>query len=121
MPLPKKGSYAELVAQANANSFIGKEEPTAKVKQSKPPKLIKGVSPRQARLLLELLGGSRFLLSVAGEQYACGRTDVGWVMCALQEDAEERSLNIDASACSCPQNKMHQRVCKHMEALKKFV
>lgn len=127
MPLPKPGSYAELLAHVNASSFLlpsGYEPKEAKPRNKKLDKLFAAVekmSDAQRAVLLELVRGERFLIAAKGERFGCKRTAVGFGVHGFEADSTEHTVTVDGSACSCPQNRISNRTCKHMRAVCSFL
>lgn len=124
MPLPRKGSYAELLARANYNSCLVNDqatEPAKLVVKTRLQKLLKTLhrlTAAQRALIVEVLTGARKLVTVRGEALAVKRGATQWHVCGLDAQAVDRSVHIDASGCSCPQSSKLRKTCKHMEAVR---
>jgi len=68
--------------------------------------------------LRDLVARRRLPVLIRGKLYGVARTRFGWSLTGL--DGHERQLNVDATTCSCEDNRFRHHTCKHMEALKCF-
>lgn len=124
MPLPERGSYAELVARANSNSHFETERgtpPARKPTNKRVQKLLKqlmSLPPQTRERLCDVLKGTRKLHRARNELFAYIRCPSVWSIVGFEEDSKEHFVAVDGSACSCPDHKFRKRVCKHMECIR---
>lgn len=112
----------QLVSRLNSSAFFLKDhEPKLpKRRKRRGDKITDAASKlgeEQLGLLLRLLRGEAVRIQVNDEPYAAWRVEGGWVLQGLAQHSVRRTVYVDPPSCSCPQNKMHGRYCKHMKAV----
>jgi hypothetical protein len=119
----------QMVSRLNASAYFY-DAPTAnpprKVKggKRKAPKPVRDaaeLTDKQLALLVDLLESRRVLATVGGKSYAVQKQSVAWIVCGLERDAVEHSVDISAEHCSCDDHKFRDRVCKHMLAVRNLL
>lgn len=113
-----KESLEQLISRLNAGALLTEPtvpQRTAKRGEHAAVRSARQLSGLQLRVLLELLEGVRALC--AG--FAVKRVAGGWSVVGLHDGAEEHTVtDVPEWACSCPQNRLNGRVCKHLLALR---
>lgn len=111
-----------LLAHARMNSFLEfRDEKLPKLaKASKGVKaalkMVKGLSPERAAMLVDLLEGTAFLKTVKGEPYYF-KKEAGGYRAACLSPGDSSSHLVTPQGCSCEDHRLRSRVCKHMKAL----
>lgn len=123
-----KMTYHQLVAHVNARSHFVEDLATQhdglhrapRDKLSKDARRMLKIAKmlEDLQCLRDLVKRDRVPVLIHGELYGVKRTKFGWSLLSL--DGHERQLNVNASSCSCEDNRFRNRTCKHMEALKCF-
>lgn len=107
MPLPKPGSYHELVARANSSSWFNPEHSTP------PATVVGGLSATQLKALEEVVNGARKLAKVKSEIFA---VSAAGLVVGFNPKSSQHSV-VDGR-CSCPHNRLRAKPCKHLEAFR---
>lgn len=113
----------KLVADVNASAFLmGDDVPVPSRKgEHRLVKLVRNKFTRQqTELLIDLLEGEAALIVVHGEQYAVRFRKRCYMVCGLELDSEEHTVDRTVTSCSCPDCVYRKRDCKHVLAIRRF-